>query len=339
MAETSPIKLKVDFWDVGQGDCSVIHLPNGELFIIDVGPPRSALVEWLHERPDLSINTIVITHNDEDHVGCLDDLLERYHTRIDRLVMMIDRDTEKIKELLQIVKSYHTKGKIKLSRLEVDEQPKHLYWNDDGSILISAVHPDFGDAIDNLARKGPKPNEVSGIICLDIHDERQVIWPGDASMQTLTEVCTDDEPLMLVGPHHGAPIKRDAASYEGCFDKIQPSEVFVSVGTKGGHNHPDKSFVKRHVKRGRRVCCSQLVHCDAARKKQKQHVLNNHLLLGMSPPLDTNAVTCRGPMQLTWDSSYNEFMFDRFHNQHLAKLKDGTVENPLCFSGSILEPS
>src|SRR5258708_8392617 len=68
-------KLIVDFWDVGQGDCSVIRLPDGSLIIIDVGPRTTPLIDWLQEKPR-RIHSVVITHNDADHAGGLPALVK-----------------------------------------------------------------------------------------------------------------------------------------------------------------------------------------------------------------------------------------------------------------------
>lgn len=322
--------LKIDFWDVGQGDCSVVHLPDGELFIIDVGPPNSALVEWLESRPHLAIHTIVITHNDEDHAGCLEHILEKCHRRIRRVVMMVDRnyDDEKMVRILQCVLRHFDKGHIQLEKLEIATAPTPLFWTDNGEFVIKVMHPNFASSAKNLLRKQPSPNEVSGILCLDTAGKNQIIWPGDAAMQTIAKVCKFLKPLMIVGPHHGAPIKRNQASYSPSFDAIEPENVYISVGSHNGHNHPNKGFIGEHVERCRSVTCSQLVMCDRHRYKENLHVMNHHLLLGMIPPHSVNAVTCRGPIQLRWNDVEKKFEFDRFHSEHREKVE--SLHHPYC---------
>ena len=78
-------KLIVDFWDVGQGDCSVIRLPDSSLVIIDVGPRTRPLIDWLQEKPR-RIHSIVITHNDADHAGGLPGLVSACQRTEDRAV-------------------------------------------------------------------------------------------------------------------------------------------------------------------------------------------------------------------------------------------------------------
>lgn len=299
---------------MGQGDCSVVHLPNEQLFIVDVGPTNSMLPQWLDARPDLRIHSLILTHNDEDHAGCAMDILQRMHHKIGRFVFVDDRradTTTATDELLAFGARLHQKGKISMVRLEAREEPQPLYGFDGGAdfkAIIYALYPDAAAATANLhARSSSKPNEVSGILCLDVNGRTEVIWAGDAPMQTLSKVATDKSPLIVVGPHHGGPIKRDQKSYAPSFDQPNPENVFISAGTTNKHDHPIKKFIDLHRERSRRVCCSQLVHCDRQRIQAKDHVLNSHISLGMLPPKSSSAVTCRGPIQLTWNQQESRF--------------------------------
>src|SRR5438270_7348291 len=86
--------LEIDLWDVGQGDCTVIKLPNGKLLIIDVGPRGSPLVDWLNERRHEAarIESIILTHNDADHAGALPSIITEHKNRIEGIWMLLDRE-------------------------------------------------------------------------------------------------------------------------------------------------------------------------------------------------------------------------------------------------------
>ena len=72
--------LAVDFIDVGQADCSLIHLPNGEKMMIDAGiadayPVIEAQLEGYGiER----IDYLVGTHPHSDHIGAMDKVIKNY---------------------------------------------------------------------------------------------------------------------------------------------------------------------------------------------------------------------------------------------------------------------
>lgn len=72
--------LTVSFLDIGQGDAIFIDAPSGRQVLIDGGPDASVLRElgsvmsWY----DHSIDILVATHPDKDHIAGLIDVLERY---------------------------------------------------------------------------------------------------------------------------------------------------------------------------------------------------------------------------------------------------------------------
>ncbi len=79
--------LTVTFLDIGQGDAIYIEAPNGNQVLIDGGPPSGATLRALgHMMPfwDRSLDLVLATHPDQDHVGGLPAVLERM--RIDNVI-------------------------------------------------------------------------------------------------------------------------------------------------------------------------------------------------------------------------------------------------------------
>lgn len=72
--------LTVSFLDVGQGDAIFIDAPSGRQVLIDGGPGSSVLRELASVMPwyDRSIDVVVATHPDADHIEGLVSVLERY---------------------------------------------------------------------------------------------------------------------------------------------------------------------------------------------------------------------------------------------------------------------
>ena len=76
--------LRVTFLKVGQGDAILIQTPTGEEILIDGGPDRSVLRE-LPKRMgpfDRSIDMVIATHPDKDHIAGLADVFERYRVAV-----------------------------------------------------------------------------------------------------------------------------------------------------------------------------------------------------------------------------------------------------------------
>ena len=78
--ETGPEELKVSFLDVGQGDAILIEGPTGIELLVDGGRDRSVLRELPRVMGplDRSIDMVLATHPDADHIGGLPDVLSRY---------------------------------------------------------------------------------------------------------------------------------------------------------------------------------------------------------------------------------------------------------------------
>ena len=72
--------LTVVFLDAGQGDAIFIEAPNGNQVLIDGGPNKSVLRQLSKVMPfyDRSIDIVIATHPDKDHIGGLPDVLQRY---------------------------------------------------------------------------------------------------------------------------------------------------------------------------------------------------------------------------------------------------------------------
>jgi len=73
-------QLKVYFFDVGQGDAIFIELPDGRQILID-GGPNDKVVEKLNQvMPfwDRSIDIVIATHADADHITGLVPVLGHY---------------------------------------------------------------------------------------------------------------------------------------------------------------------------------------------------------------------------------------------------------------------
>ena len=74
--------LEVDFFDVGQGKAIFIEAPDGNQILIDGGPDNSILEKLSSKMPyfDRSIDLVILTHPDADHLNGLIEVAKRYQT-------------------------------------------------------------------------------------------------------------------------------------------------------------------------------------------------------------------------------------------------------------------
>src|SRR3989344_706505 len=76
--------LTVAFLNIGQGDSIFIEAPSGNQVLIDGGPGKGVLRELSKVMPfyDRSIDVVIATHADQDHVGGLPDVLKKYKVNL-----------------------------------------------------------------------------------------------------------------------------------------------------------------------------------------------------------------------------------------------------------------
>lgn len=79
-AGTDDKMLMIAFLDIGQGDAIYIEAPNGNQVLLDGGPNKSILTNLSSVMPryDTSLDMIIASHPDKDHIGGLPAVLERY---------------------------------------------------------------------------------------------------------------------------------------------------------------------------------------------------------------------------------------------------------------------
>ncbi|MEC2443746.1 MBL fold metallo-hydrolase, partial [Bacillus cereus] len=72
-------KMKVSFLKVGQGDATLIIMPNGQTMLIDGGPYEAGevIIQKLIEKGINHLDVIVSTHPDMDHIGGLIPIVEQ----------------------------------------------------------------------------------------------------------------------------------------------------------------------------------------------------------------------------------------------------------------------
>lgn len=318
--------LTLDFWDVGQADCSVISLPDGRLILIDVGNRGSPLVDWLIERrPPSRIEAIVLTHNHADHAGAMPAIVANHQSSIGSVWMLQDRpiNNSSFSKVFRSVVEAEAKGFFQVRRLENGQE----IWRDDHSKL--RLHVLFPTFTSNVKLMG-YPNQTSGLIVLDHEDRRLCAWPGDLPLLTVSDQLREKRPELLHGPHHGGPedFKTNKAKSRQAVSDLSPLMSFISVGTTNSYSHPKPGYLALLAASGCRVVCSEITNaCDRWHYKNSVPVFDGSAALGLRS--SRSGTPCRGAWRVVVKDG--ELLPDRFtaeHAKRVAKLK-----RPQCLRG------
>lgn len=294
--------MTVDFWNVGQADASSITWPNGEITIIDTGrkPSRrnpSQFLDWLAKQPNCKVNNLILTHNDIDHAGGLEAIVNMPTITYNYCMVIYDRQN-----LLKKCPAIRSIPRSKLARIEVSarEPVLNLYKYENYSLV--ATYPYTMDNIENL--EAGKSNWTSAILLLLHNDQILVAWAGD----NLLEIVQNNlhfakaNPAFLFGPHHGAPQDSNESIFNSSLDHIRPHNCCLSFATVNGYNHPNVKYIEALCNKNCNVICIQKTKaCTHGRAGHgEESVIDGDgsykLLTPRSP-----AVQCHGHVRLLID--------------------------------------
>jgi beta-lactamase superfamily II metal-dependent hydrolase len=311
-------RLIVEFWDVGQGDCSVIRIGPKRVVLIDVGPLGSPITTWLLRNREIEVERIVLTHSHEDHAGAVPSIIDAAAGRIDTVFFLQDGQPKdrRFAALFSKLNAACKAGAVKhLRRLEapfiVWEDPKY-------KAVLEIKFPFYADNVEEQS----SPNRTSGVLSLSIGGKVKIIWAGDSLIESVARECSGTLPDYLIGPHHGAPEDRNHKEAEDWLRSIGASINFLSVGSNNTYKHPQKSYMRKSIHAGSAIQCSQLTKlCDPERKKD---VIQSHARLALPPP--NTGISCRGPVRLVLNGM--DLITDDLDDQHRSAINE--LERPQC---------
>ena len=230
--ETPSKYLTVDFLDVGQGDAILITAPNGNQVLIDGGPDRSVIRALGQAMPffDHSIDLVLESHPDQDHIGGLPEVFDRYNVA-GFIEPLFTAETSVYKTLEQDV---------------IKEKSSHLIAKRGTKITLSpGVYLSIIEAHPaTWGPRGGKPDSnYSSIIAKLTYASTSFLFMGDASIklenQLLTAKSSDLKATVLKVAHHGAKSSNSLAFFRA----VKPELAIISVAEKNRYNHPSPETI------------------------------------------------------------------------------------------------
>ncbi|ERN52152.1 ComEC/Rec2 family competence protein [Alkalihalophilus marmarensis] len=228
--------LQVHFIDVGQGDAILVKLPNGEHMLVDAGDNHygETVVNYIQNQNIASLDYVVGTHPHADHIGGLDDVINRF------LIgeVYLPNATATTQTYYDVLTAIDQKG---LSITRAREGLTLLNTTVDGKNLSISMIAPIRDSYSNI-------NDYSAVIRI-VYGSTSFLLTGDAEHLSENDMLSSNAPLassILKVGHHGSSTSTTASF----LDRVNPSAAIISVGANNRYGHPNQSTIDRLQARG-----------------------------------------------------------------------------------------
>ncbi len=219
--------LRVSFLDVGQGDAIFIETPSGNQVLVDGGPGTEVLRKLPTVMPwyDRSIDLVIGTHADLDHIGGLIEVLSRYRIA-NALVPSTFGDTDAWRTYLQVLAK---EG----AQIHAAKRGERIELGDD--VYLDVLFPD-------RALPGIETN-TGCVITQLVYGETAFMLPCDSPDEIENYLVLLDganlKSNVLKAGHHGSKTS-SAPLFVGMVD---PEYVVFSRGCDNTYGHPSPQTV------------------------------------------------------------------------------------------------
>lgn len=242
-----PGGMKVSFIDVGQGDSSLIELPDGKRMLIDGGKGpdkgfnagRRVLAPYLWDKNIKRIDYLVLSHPHPDHMDGLGYIIKNF--RINEIWVNGDESTEGYQEFRRLTEE----KEIPVSVVKRGD----AVFEGDYNIYILHPYPEFNPT----SPRGEFSNQNNKSIVLKLlYKNRSFLFAGDIEKEA-------EENLIHLGkwlkadvikvPHHGGK----TSSTEEFLSIARPDIAVVSSGRDNIFHHPNPDVLERYEGMGTKV--------------------------------------------------------------------------------------
>jgi competence protein ComEC len=231
-------KLHVSFLNVGQGDAILIQTPNGQNILIDGGPdPQKINLELSKKLPfwDRTIDLVVCTQPQADHITGLVDVLQRYKVKqVLEPESEVSYNSSIYQEWCNLVEEKQIKKAIAQAGQQIDLG---------NGIKMEVLNPPAtlfkgtsADVDNNGAVLRLSWGEASFLFTADIREEAEFELIGQRANLKST---------VLKVSHHGSKTSTTSQFLAA----VDPEMTVISVGEDNPFGHPSPEVLERLIDR------------------------------------------------------------------------------------------
>lgn len=224
-----PEKLVVHFLNVGQGDATLIETPDGVQVLIDGGRDAGVLRELgkLMSWGDRSIDMIIATHPDQDHISGLVDVLDRFAVGV---IVLTDND--------------HSTPTSEAFLKAIANEGAQIQTASQGQTFLLGASTTLSILSPATTTVGVESNSASIVAKLSF-GETDFLFTGDApsliEMYLAGQYGSGLESEVLKVGHHGS----DTSSAQLFLEAVAPAYAIISAGKNNRYGHPHQEVLER----------------------------------------------------------------------------------------------
>ena len=236
---------------LGNGDSTLIVSPKGKTILIDGGEEdQNVLIPYLLARKIKTIDYLIISHFDLDHVGGLYEVIEKLRVKQVIISKQIEEQSnyQKFKNVIS-----NKKTKVKIVDTSSDYTNKMQIEKD---LYFEFLWPN----IENKFTEDELNN--NSIVCKLNYKKFTMLFTGDieetAEKNIIKKYKNNKQILnatVLKIPHHGSK----SSSTEELIKSIKPKIALIGVGENNKFGHPNSEVIKRLEENGTRIYRTDLM--------------------------------------------------------------------------------
>jgi len=221
-------KLHAYFFDAGQGDSALVVTPSGKQILIDGGNDMSVLEHLGKYMPffDRSIDLIVLSHPNKDHLVSLTEVLRRYEVK-GILASSAEADLGRYLSFLNEIKTQSIPFLL-------PDPDKHIYFSDE--TVLDVIYPPEMLGITDM-------NNRSLVFKISSRG-KSMLFTGDIETKAENYILNSGADIsadILKVAHHGSK----TSSSENFLDAVSPSLAVITAEINNSYGFPNTEVIER----------------------------------------------------------------------------------------------